>query len=48
VDAGFAKHQITQLTREWYRHPNGPNVPMKRRSMVGVFPLFAVEVLDPG
>ena len=23
VDAGFAKHQLTQLTREWYMHPNG-------------------------
>jgi hypothetical protein len=23
VDPGFAKHQLTQLTREWYMHPNG-------------------------
>ena len=23
VDAEFAKHQLTQLTREWYMHPNG-------------------------
>ncbi|MEI9962974.1 MAG: hypothetical protein WDM76_18210 [Limisphaerales bacterium] len=23
VDSGFAKHQLTQLTREWYMHPNG-------------------------
>src|SRR5260221_6343872 len=23
IDAGFAKHQLTQLTREWYMHPNG-------------------------
>ena len=23
VDADFAKHQLTQLTREWYMHPNG-------------------------
>ena len=23
VDAGFAKHQLTQLTRDWYMHPNG-------------------------
>ena len=23
VDAAFAKHQLTQLTREWYMHPNG-------------------------
>jgi hypothetical protein len=23
VDAGFAKQQLTQLTREWYMHPNG-------------------------
>ena len=23
LDAGFAKHQLTQLTREWYMHPNG-------------------------
>ncbi|MFO1475306.1 MAG: glucosidase [Verrucomicrobiota bacterium] len=23
VDAGFAKHQLTLLTREWYMHPNG-------------------------
>lgn len=23
VDAGFAKHQLVLLTREWYMHPNG-------------------------
>ena len=23
VDAEFAKHQLTLLTREWYMHPNG-------------------------
>ncbi len=24
VDSGFAKHQLTQLTREWYMHPERP------------------------
>jgi len=23
IDAGFAKHQLVLLTREWYMHPNG-------------------------
>lgn len=23
IDAGFAKHQLDVLTREWYMHPNG-------------------------
>ena len=35
----------------YYDHlclPHGDNVPMKLRSMVGLIPLFAVEVLDPG
>jgi hypothetical protein len=27
--------------------PNGQNVPLKLRSMVGLIPIFAVEVLDP-
>ncbi len=34
----------------YYDHlslPNGDNTPMKIRSMVGLIPLFAVEVLDP-
>jgi len=34
----------------YYDHlclPNGRNVPMKVRSMVGLIPLYAVEVLDP-
>ena len=34
----------------YYDHlslPDGQNLPMKIRSMVGLIPLFAVEVLDP-
>jgi hypothetical protein len=30
------------------RRPNGDTVPLKIRSMVGLIPLFAVQVLDPG
>ena len=30
------------------RLPSGENVPLKLRSMVGLIPLLAVEVLDPG
>ena len=29
------------------RHPDGPNIPLKVRSMVGLIPLCAVEVLEP-
>jgi hypothetical protein len=30
------------------RRPNGETLPLKIRSMVGLIPLFAVQVLDPG
>src|SRR5260370_11631668 len=32
VDAEFAKHQLTQLTREWYMHPNGQFPPYESES----------------
>jgi hypothetical protein len=48
---GGAKIELWDAKDGFYydvlHHDNGPSIPLKVRSMVGLIPLFAVETLDP-